>query len=201
MPHLPLAWQVRKMAHSSFGLFSAINLVLTQGGSHKAPTHKAPIGVFDSGVGGLSILNHLQKRLPHERYIYFADTAHVPYGERSDSEIETLTHEAVHWLYQQKCKLVVVACNSASAHSLHTLRSYYGDRLPVVGLVPAIKPAAQKSQTKHIAVLATKATLKGKLLADVIDEYARPLGVTVHPFSCLPWCLGLRRVCQASMQP
>lgn len=74
----------------------------------------APIGVFDSGLGGLSVLTHLQRRLPFERYIYLADTLHVPYGSRSEAEIRDLTLQAVAWLHSQGCKLIVIACNSAS---------------------------------------------------------------------------------------
>lgn len=175
---------------AAFSFFDSVQLVYGAHIEHSKQTQQSPIGVFDSGVGGLSILRHLQALMPHEYYIYLADTRHVPYGERSDSEIEALTHKAVDWLYAQGCKLVVVACNSASAHSLDSLRPYYGKRLPIVGLVPAIKPAALQTRSKQVAVLATKATLKGRLLADVIDQYATPLGVQVHKYffaGLVPW--------------
>ncbi len=131
----------------------------------------APIGLFDSGVGGLSVYLHLAQQLPHERYVYYADTLHVPYGNRDSEDIKALTLTAVEWLYQQGCKLIVIACNSASAYALETARRCY-PQLPIVGLVPALKPAVLASKTGHVAVLATKATLNGTLLNDVITNVA-----------------------------
>lgn len=149
----------------------------------------APIGVFDSGVGGLSVLAHVMQALPHERYVYLADTLHVPYGGRNAADIERLTIDAVQWLIAQGCKLVVIACNSASAYGLQAVRQVF-DNVPIVGLVPAIKPAILASQTQHIAVLATPATLNGKLLNTVITQLATPHGVTVGKYSLaslVPW--------------
>ncbi len=139
----------------------------------------APIGVFDSGIGGLSVVAELRALMPHESIMYLADTAHVPYGTRSDEEIRILTACAVEWLYQHGCKAVVVACNTASAFSLTHLRARYGERFPVIGLVPAVKPAVQQSLNKKIGVLATQGTLRGTLLKDVIAEVAIPAGVEV----------------------
>lgn len=138
----------------------------------------APIGLFDSGVGGLSVYLHLAKQLPNEHYIYYADTQNVPYGSRSSEEIARFTLAAVSWLNEKGCKLIVIACNSASAHALETARQLY-PHLPIVGLVPALKPAVLASQTKHVAVLATQATLEGKLLNQVITDIAEPLVTTV----------------------
>lgn len=149
----------------------------------------APIGVFDSGVGGLSVLAHIMQALPHERYVYLADTLHVPYGGRSAADIERLTIDAVRWLMAQGCKLVVIACNSASAYGLQAVRQAF-TQVPIVGLVPAIKPAVLASQTRHIAVLATPATLNGALLNTVIAQVAAPRGVTVSKYSLaslVPW--------------
>ena len=139
----------------------------------------APIGVFDSGMGGLSIVQELQAHLPHESIIYLADTKNVPYGQRSDSEICQLTSQAVAWLHQQGCKAVVVACNTASAFSLTHLREHYGAGFPVIGLVPAVKPAVLKTQSNVIGVLATPGTLRGTLLKDVIEQVATPAHVEV----------------------
>lgn len=133
----------------------------------------APIGLFDSGIGGLSVYLHLAQQLPAEHYIYYADTLHVPYGNRDSQDIEALTLSAVEWLYKQGCKLIVIACNSASAYALEAARSHY-PQLPIVGLVPALKPAVLASKTGHVAVLATKATLNGTLLNDVITNFASP---------------------------
>ena len=149
----------------------------------------APIGLFDSGVGGLSVYLHLAQQLPHERYVYYADTLHVPYGNRDSEDIKALTLIAVEWLYQQGCKLIVIACNSASAYALETARRCY-PQLPIVGLVPALKPAVLASKTGHVAVLATKATLNGTLLNDVITNVASPHATKVTKYfdpKLVPW--------------
>lgn len=146
---------------------------------YMASRAQAPIGVFDSGMGGLSIVQELQAHLPYESIIYLADTKNVPYGQRSDSEIYQLTSQAVAWLHNQGCKAVVVACNTASAFSLTHLREHYGAGFPVIGLVPAVKPAVLKTQSNVIGVLATPGTLRGTLLKDVIEQVATPAKVEV----------------------
>ena len=148
-------------------------------------TTNAPIGIFDSGIGGLSIAQEIAKHLPHERFIYFADTAHVPYGPRDDQNIRELTAQAIEWLYRKGCKVAVVACNTASAFSLDYLREHYGDNFPIIGLVPALKPAVLQSKSKTVAVLATPATFRGQLIKDVVEKFAQPSGVTVIPVTCL----------------
>ncbi|MDO4896968.1 MAG: glutamate racemase [Moraxella sp.] len=148
----------------------------------------APIGVFDSGVGGLSVYLHLKDALPNEHFIYYADTANVPYGGKSGDEILLLTLQAVARLCKRGCKLIVIACNSASAHALHAVRKRCA--VPIVGLVPAVKPACIITKTHQIAVLATRATLDGHLLNDVIDDVATPQGVVVHKHfepALVPW--------------
>ena len=139
----------------------------------------SPIGVFDSGIGGLSIAQEIARHLPNERILYYADTAHVPYGARSDQEIRQLTARAIEWLYRQGCKIAVVACNTASAFSLDYLRDYYGEHFPIVGLVPALKPAVLQTRSKVVAVLATPATFRGQLIKDVMSRFAEPAGVRV----------------------
>jgi len=149
----------------------------------------APIGVFDSGVGGLSVYLHLAQQLPTERYVYYADTLNVPYGNRDSEDIEALTLKAVEWLHQQGCKLIVIACNSASAYALDTARRCY-PHIPIVGLVPALKPAVLASKSGHVAVLATKATLNGTLLNDVIINFAQPNNTVVTKYfdpQLVPW--------------
>lgn len=152
------------------------------------PQKSAPIGIFDSGVGGLSVYRHLSELMPKERYVYYADTQNLPYGNKSGDEILFLTLQAVDWLCRQGCKLIIIACNSASAYSLTTLRIRC--RIPIVGLVPAVKPACEMSQTRQIALLATQATLQGQLLAEVIHEVATSKGITVHKHfepMLVPW--------------
>jgi len=149
----------------------------------------APIGLFDSGVGGLSVYMHLAQQLPTERYVYYADTLNVPYGNRDSEDIEVLTLKAVEWLHQQGCKLIVIACNSASAYALDTARRCY-PHIPIVGLVPALKPAVLSSKSGHVAVLATKATLNGNLLNDVITNFAKPNNTIVTKYfdpQLVPW--------------
>ena len=145
----------------------------------------APIGVFDSGIGGLSIALEIARHLPNEKIVYYADTAHVPYGARSDQEIRQLTAQASEWLYRRGCKIAVVACNTASAFSLDYLREYYGEQFPIVGLVPALKPAVLQTQSKVVAVLATPATFRGQLIKDVMHKFAEPAGVRVLPVTSL----------------
>jgi len=145
----------------------------------------APIGIFDSGIGGLSVAQEIARHLPNEQILYYADTAHVPYGPRSDQNIRELTAQAIEWLYRQGCKAAVVACNTASAFSLDYLREHYGESFPIIGLVPALKPAVLQSKTKVVAVLATPATFRGNLIKDVIERFAMPTGVKVLPITCL----------------
>ena len=139
----------------------------------------APIGIFDSGIGGLSVAIEIAEYLPNERILYYADTAHVPYGPRDDQNIRELTAAAIEWLYRQGCKVAVVACNTASAFSLDYLRDHYGEDFPIIGLVPALKPAVLNSQTKTVAVLATPATFRGQLIKDVMQRFAIPAQVRV----------------------
>jgi glutamate racemase len=121
-----------------------------------------PIGVFDSGVGGLSILNALRAELPQERFVYFADTAHAPYGERGDAFVAQRTATiARHLIVTHRIKALVVACNTATAAAIHQLRAEH-PALPVVGVEPALKPAVASSKTRHIAVIATRVTLESQ---------------------------------------
>ncbi|WP_201597259.1 glutamate racemase [Psychrobacter vallis] len=147
--------------------------------SHK--DRRAPIGLFDSGIGGLSVYLHLAQQLPAERYVYYADTLNVPYGSRDSADIETLTLTAVEWLCEQGCKLIVIACNSASAYALEAARRRY-PQVPIVGLVPALKPAILASKSGRVAVLATKATLNGTLLNNVINNFAKPNSTIVTKY-------------------
>ncbi|MDB5828189.1 MAG: glutamate racemase [Variovorax sp.] len=118
-----------------------------------------PIGVFDSGVGGLSVLNALQAEMPHERFVYFADTAHAPYGERGDDHVAARTRAVTrHLIDVYGIKAMVVACNTATAAAIHLLRADHA-MLPLVGVEPALKPAVKISRTRCIAVLATRSTL------------------------------------------
>ena len=133
-----------------------------------------PIGVFDSGIGGLSVLRTLQKALPHERFVYLADNAHAPYGEKSEAFVRERTETIVtHLLAQHHIKALVVACNTATAAAIHELRALH-PQLPLVGVEPALKPALALSRTGHIGVIATRGTVASdkfaRLLASVQGE-------------------------------
>ena len=121
-----------------------------------------PIGVFDSGVGGLSVLRALHAELPAERFVYVADSGHAPYGERDDTHVIARSHAITrHLVNQHAIKALVVACNTATAAAIQRLRQYFPE-LPIVGIEPALKPAASFSQTKRIGVLATRGTLNSE---------------------------------------
>lgn len=129
---------------------------------------EAPVGVFDSGVGGLTILSALRKELPYENYVYFGDTAHCPYGTRSDAEIIELSIRASNFLVEQGAKLIVVACNTASLIALTALRSTFS--VPFVGVVPAVKPAAAITKTGRIGIAATNQAARAAYLRRLIQE-------------------------------
>jgi glutamate racemase len=135
-----------------------------------------PIGVFDSGVGGLSILRQIRVLLPDEDVLLFADQAHVPYGPRPLSEVRKFAEGITNFLLEQHSKLIVVACNTASAAALHHLRSTF-PMIPFVGMEPAIKPAAQNSRSRVVGVLATPATFQGKLFSSVVERFASDVTV------------------------
>jgi glutamate racemase len=118
-----------------------------------------PIGVFDSGLGGLSVLRALRAELPHEDFVYFSDAGHAPYGERGDAFVSQRSLAiAAELLERHRIKALVVACNTATAAAVHALRERYPD-LPVVGVEPALKPAAALTRTGRVAVFATRGTL------------------------------------------
>jgi glutamate racemase len=121
-----------------------------------------PIGVFDSGVGGLSVLNALRAELPHERFVYFADAGHAPYGERGDAYVAERSRWVARYLLERhRIKALVVACNTATAAAIHDLRAEH-PALPLIGVEPALKPAVASSRTGHIAVIATRVTLQSR---------------------------------------
>src|SRR5260370_25944236 len=153
---------------------------LDQEKSSLSGTAEAPIGVFDSGAGGLTILSALRQELPYENYIYFGDTAKCPYGTRSDTEIIELSIQVCGFLIEQGEKLIVVACNTASQAALNALRATYP--IPFVGVVPAVKPAARITKIGRIGVAATNQAAKAAYLHQLIDNYAE--GIEVHAIGC-----------------
>lgn len=140
-----------------------------------------PIGVFDSGVGGLSVLNALRDELPHERFVYFADTGHAPYGERGEAYvIERARAVTRHLLDAQRIKALVVACNTATAAAIHLLRAEH-PALPLVGVEPALKPAAAASRTGRIGVIATRGTLASRKFRALHDSLAGDAEFILQP--------------------
>jgi glutamate racemase len=137
-----------------------------------------PIGVFDSGVGGLSIVRQLRLQLPGEDVLFLADQAHVPYGLRALNEVQEFSVAITRFLLGLQAKLIVVACNTASAAALHHLRREFPG-IPFVGMEPAVKPAAEMTRTRRVGVLATPATFQGELFASVVERFAS--GVEVLP--------------------
>ena len=135
------------------------------------PNTAAPIGVFDSGIGGLSVLRALRAQLPHEHFVYFADSAHAPYGERGEAFVLARSLAiAAQLLEQHHIKALVVACNTATAAAVRTLRAHYPD-LPLVGIEPAIKPAAASSRTRRVGVVATRGTIESEKLHRLIAQH------------------------------
>ena len=136
-----------------------------------------PIGIFDSGIGGLSVWKELVAILPNESVIYYADSANCPYGPRKKNEIEILASNVVDFLISKNCKLIIVACNTATASAIDFLRSKY--KVPFIGMEPAVKPAALNSKTKSIAVLATEGTFNGKLYNNTSNKYAKDIELNI----------------------
>lgn len=128
-----------------------------------------PIGLFDSGIGGTSIWKEIHQLLPNENTIYLADSKNAPYGKKTKEEIINLCYKNVDFLLEQKCKLIVVACNTATTNAIKELRAKYD--IPFIGIEPAIKPAANLSETQTIGILATKGTLNSELFNRQVESY------------------------------
>jgi len=142
------------------------------------------IGVFDSGLGGLSVLAAIARALPRADLTYLADTAHVPYGNKDDGFIRGRVLAIGRHLVARGCDMIVVACNTATAAAVQALRAELRG-IPVVGVEPGVKPAAQSSTTRRIVVLATESTAKSERLARLVGEHAN--GIEVYIESCPGW--------------
>lgn len=130
---------------------------------------KNPIGLFDSGIGGTSIWKEIHSLLPHEDSIYLADSKNAPYGQRPKEEIVALSFKNTDYLLQQGCKIIVVACNTATTNAIKELRENYN--VPFIGIEPAIKPAAIHTKTGAIGILATKGTLSSELFTKTVSGF------------------------------
>ncbi len=136
------------------------------------------IGIFDSGVGGLSVFREIRKVLPEQSYIYYADNAHCPYGEKSREYIIDRAREITRFMLERGCEIIVVACNTATAAAISTLRAEFPVKF--IGMEPAIKPAAQATQTGVVGVLATAGTLKATKYIDTREKWAQDVTIAEH---------------------
>ncbi|MDT0556974.1 glutamate racemase [Patiriisocius hiemis] len=136
----------------------------------------SPIGIFDSGVGGSSIWKAIHQLLPNENTIYLADSKNAPYGNKTQDEIIALSIKNTELLLRMKCKVIVVACNTATTNAIHILRNNYD--IPIIGIEPAIKPAALNTKTKSVGILATKGTLSSTLFHATTKQFAKDITIT-----------------------
>ncbi len=135
----------------------------------------APIGIFDSGIGGITIYKEIHTLLPNENIVYLADSKNAPYGGKSKGKIIEYSVKNTEFLLQHNCKLIVVACNTASTNAVKYLREHY--TVPIIRVQPAIKPAALHSKTKNVGILATNGTLKSELLFETSQKFATGVNV------------------------
>lgn len=143
-----------------------------------------PIGIFDSGVGGLTVANAISLLLPNEAIFYIGDTARIPYGNKSKEDIEKFSLEMTKFLLDKDCKAIVIACNTASAYALEAVRNTYPD-IPVIAMEPAVKPAIEQSKTGAIGVLATLGTLRSDRYSHLKNKFGQGIQILENP------CLGL----------
>ena len=137
--------------------------------------NKKAIGIFDSGVGGTSIWKEIQKMLPNEDTIYLADSKNAPYGEKTPEQILQLSIKNAEFLLDKGCKIIVVACNTATTNAIDQLREKY--QVPIIGIEPAIKPAALQSKSKTVGILATKGTLSSRLFHSTSENHAKGIKI------------------------
>ena len=148
------------------------------------------LGVFDSGIGGLSVANAILQKLPRESLIYFGDTARLPYGNKAQSTIRSYCFQIAEFLVQQGCKAIVIACNTASAAALCELRDHWPS-IPFIGMEPAVKPGAQRTNSGKIGVLATAGTFSSHRYEKLTNTFAQDIQVMEDP------CTGLVELIEA----
>jgi glutamate racemase len=139
------------------------------------PNHDAPVGIFDSGVGGLSILRHIRAQLPHEHLIYVADSGFAPYGDKPEDVVAERSLAIARFLVSQGAKALVVACNTATVSAVRLMRTRFPD-MPIVGVEPGLKPAAAATRNGKVGVLATERTLAGAKFLELRDQIAEATG-------------------------
>src|SRR5579863_1459835 len=139
----------------------------------EAENHRSnqPIGIFDSGIGGLTVARAIKERLPKERLIYFGDTAHLPYGDKSPDSIKYYAIRIAQFLLDNKCKMIVIACNTASALAYDTVKDFVGKRALVVNVIdPVVKKITASGKIKRVGVIGTKGTIKSGIHAKKLLE-------------------------------
>lgn len=148
------------------------------------PNHSSsqPIGIFDSGIGGLTVAHALVKHLPKENIVYFGDTAHLPYGEKSTAAIQAYAVKIAHMLLQQKCKLILIACNSASAAAYDLVKEYIGSQAMVMNVIdPVVHLLKEKYAKKRIGLIGTRQTINSHIYKKKVDELN--LGVILSSYA------------------
>ena len=144
----------------------------------------APVGVFDSGIGGLSVIQHLRQELPNEEFLYIADSAYAPYGERSNEELIARSIKITEFFLDKGIKALVIACNTATAAAVAELRQRY-PQLIIIGMEPGIKPAAARSESKVVGVLATRSTLQSEKFQKLSSQLAEETHTKFIPQACV----------------
>jgi len=160
---------------------------VTINASVSSPGKSSPIGVFDSGIGGVSVLKHIRECMPHEALLYCADSGYAPYGNKSAEFIRERSLSLTRFLVGQGAKAIVVACNTATASAIATLRSHFS--LPVIGMEPAVKPAAAATRSGVVGVLATSGTLKSAQFAALLESYGKNVQVVTQACHGLVECV------------
>ncbi len=145
----------------------------------KANNQNQPIGIFDSGVGGISVLKEIRKLLPMESINYLGDSSNCRYGKKTKGEALSLARKNIEFLLKRNCKLIVIACNTVTAVAIDDFRSEYN--VPFIGMEPALKPAAFQTKSKKIGVLATENTFNGRLFKQTYEKYGNGIDVFVQP--------------------
>jgi glutamate racemase len=146
----------------------------------------SPIGVFDSGIGGLTLVQALTKYLPHENLIYFGDTAHLPYGDKSAITIQAYAIKIAHLLLERKCKLILIGCYSATAAAFELIKEYVGSQAIVMNVIdPTIRLLKEKYSGKRIGLIGTKQTVHSNIHQKKIDQFNIPLTLSSYPTSLL----------------
>lgn len=155
---------------------------------HNNIKNQLPIGVFDSGVGGISVLKHLSKLMPHEDYLYVADSQYAPYGNKSPEFIRARSLAISQFLLQQPVKAIVLACNTATAAAAAMLREHFADT-PIIAMEPAIKPAVEVTKSGVVGVMATSGTLQSAQFAALLEHYGQGVEVVTQACHGLVECI------------